>query len=51
MKVFEIPADIIERKVYTDRIEPFIRKPLKVLTGQRRVGKSYILYQIKAGIL
>lgn len=51
MSAFKIPSDLIERKTYTERIEPFIRKPVvKVLTGQRRAGKSYILYQIMAGI-
>jgi len=44
----------IERPRYTEKIKPFIDKQLiKVLTGQRRVGKSYLLYQlmdfIKAG--
>lgn len=44
----------IERPHYTEKIKPFIDKQLiKVLTGQRRVGKSYLLYQlmdfIKAG--
>jgi len=38
--------DIIIRQKYLDKILPFIQKPLiKVLTGQRRVGKSYILKQ------
>lgn len=37
----------IKRDYYTERISPFIGKDLiKVLTGQRRVGKSYLLYQI-----
>jgi len=37
----------ITRPVYTDRIKPFIGKQIiKVLTGQRRVGKSYIMFQI-----
>ncbi len=37
----------INRPVYTKRIQPFIGKQLiKVLTGQRRVGKSYILIQL-----
>lgn len=36
--------DIIPRPIYTDRIRPYIGTGLiKVLTGQRRVGKSYIL--------
>ena len=38
--------DLIIRSKYSDRLQPFIRKQLiKVLTGQRRVGKSYILKQ------
>ena len=37
----------INRPTYTDRIKPFIGKQIiKILTGQRRVGKSYVLYQI-----
>ena len=37
----------IERKRYFDRIRPFIDKDLiKVITGQRRVGKSYFLLQV-----
>ena len=36
----------ISRKIYKDRIEKFIGKELiKVLIGQRRVGKSYLLFQ------
>lgn len=47
MNVFKIPEDIIIRESYTSRVEPFMRKQiLKVFTGQRRVGKTYILYQI-----
>jgi len=47
MNEFKIPEGIIIRESYTSRVEPFMRKPiLKVFTGQRRVGKSYILYQI-----
>lgn len=35
------------RPVYTDRIKPYIGKQIiKVLTGQRRVGKSYIMFQL-----
>ncbi|MBG0781714.1 MAG: ATP-binding protein [Bacteroidales bacterium] len=38
---------IIPRPQYMNRIEPFVGKQLiKVLTGQRRVGKSYILRQL-----
>lgn len=47
MKPFRIPSDLKIRHIYSARVEPFIRKPIvKVFTGQRRVGKSYILYQI-----
>jgi predicted AAA+ superfamily ATPase len=38
---------LIERPIYTERIKPFIDKGIiKVLTGQRRVGKSCILMQL-----
>ena len=41
-----LPA-YIPRPDYIERISPFIGKGLiKVLTGQRRVGKSFILYQL-----
>jgi len=37
----------IKRPLYIDKIKPFIGKQvIKVLTGQRRVGKSYILLQL-----
>ena len=40
-------SKIIKRASYIQKIKPFIAKPvIKVLTGQRRVGKSYILYQL-----
>lgn len=39
--------DLVYRKRYLDKIRPFIGKKLiKVFTGQRRVGKSYLLFQI-----
>lgn len=39
--------DIINRTIYTKRIIPFVGKGIiKVLTGQRRVGKSCILLQL-----
>jgi uncharacterized protein len=42
-----IPAQIIPRDAYVERIKPFIKKGLiKVLSGQRRVGKSYLLFQL-----
>jgi predicted AAA+ superfamily ATPase len=47
MSDFVIPGKIIERNKYTEKVAPFIRKPVaKVFTGQRRVGKSYLLFQI-----
>lgn len=43
--------DLIERNSYTERIVPFIGKNIiKVLTGQRRVGKSCILRQLQQHI-
>lgn len=37
----------IPRPTYTNKIKPFIDKQIiKILTGQRRVGKSYVLYQL-----
>jgi predicted AAA+ superfamily ATPase len=37
----------IKRPLYIGRIKPFIGKQIiKVITGQRRVGKSYILLQL-----
>lgn len=42
-----LPTIIRRRNSYIHKIEPFIRKPIiKVLTGQRRVGKSYLLFQL-----
>lgn len=41
-------VQLIERPYYTDLITPFIDKNIiKVLTGQRRVGKSCILRQLQ----
>ena len=38
---------IKQRNVYISRIKPFMKKSLvKVMVGHRRVGKSYILYQL-----
>lgn len=43
----KIPQNIIVREIYTSRIRPYIGKQIiKVLTGQRRVGKSFILFQL-----
>ena len=37
----------IKRDIYIERIRPYIGKPIiKVLTGQRRIGKSYIMLQL-----
>ena len=37
----------IQRSYYLNKIRPFIGKSLiKVISGQRRVGKSYLLFQI-----
>ncbi len=37
----------IKRSLYFNKISPYINKNIiKVLTGQRRVGKSYLLYQL-----
>ncbi len=39
--------EIIKRPIYLDRLIPYVGKNLiKVLTGQRRVGKSYILKSV-----
>ncbi len=40
------------RPSYLERLRPYVDTPLiKVLTGQRRVGKSYILFQLIAELL
>ena len=37
----------IKRPQYLDKIKPFIDKEMiKVIVGQRRVGKSYLLFQV-----
>ena len=42
-----LPQRLIERRGYLERIKPFMRKDIaKVLTGQRRVGKSFLLFQL-----
>ena len=47
MAKIKIPSNVIQRVSYLDKIQPFVGKNLiKVLTGQRRVGKSYLLYQL-----
>lgn len=48
----EIPKIIHHRDVYIERILPFKDKSIvKVMVGHRRVGKSYILYQLMEIIL
>lgn len=38
---------LIKRDIYWQKIKPFIDKPvIKVITGMRRIGKSYFLKQI-----
>ena len=38
---------LIKREIYWEKIKPFIDKPvIKVITGMRRIGKSYFLKQI-----
>lgn len=42
-----IPTQLIIRNSYLDKVKPFIgQNIIKVFTGQRRVGKSYMLFQI-----
>ncbi|MDR2139006.1 MAG: ATP-binding protein, partial [Tannerella sp.] len=39
--------DYFKRTMYIKRVRPFVNTPMiKVIVGQRRVGKSYLLYQI-----
>ena len=43
----EETLEIIKRPIYMDRLLPYVGKNIiKVLTGQRRVGKSYILKSV-----
>ena len=43
----KIPSVIYNRNSYINRIKPFMRtNTIKVMVGHRRVGKSYILYQL-----
>lgn len=42
-----IPSDIIPRPHYANKVLPHMGKNIiKVFTGQRRVGKSYLLFQL-----
>jgi len=39
--------EYIERPLYLDRIMPYVHKDIiKIIVGQRRVGKSYMLFQL-----
>ena len=39
--------EYIERPLYLQRIMPFVQQDImKILVGQRRVGKSYMLFQL-----
>ncbi len=43
----ELKREYIKRPIYLELVKPFIDKDIiKVLVGQRRVGKSYMLFQI-----
>ena len=49
---FKFPKTIIKRNDYLNRVLPFIDQNLiKVFSGQRRVGKSYMLFQIMQYLL
>ncbi len=42
-----VKSDLLKRPLYFERMLPFIGKDvIKVLVGQRRVGKSYFLFQL-----
>ena len=48
----KIPNDVKLRPHYLEKVRPFMGKSIiKVFTGQRRVGKSYLLYQLMELIL
>lgn len=48
----KIPKVIHRRDAYIERIKPFMNKTIvKVMVGHRRVGKSYILFQLMELIL
>jgi predicted AAA+ superfamily ATPase len=43
----KIPSNVYSRGIYIERIKPFMRtNTVKVMIGHRRVGKSYILFQL-----
>ena len=46
--IFRYMAEYIKRKYYLEKIKAYFGKDIiKVIVGQRRVGKSYFLFQIK----
>jgi predicted AAA+ superfamily ATPase len=50
--MIDLPKNIIKRAHYLNRVVPFMDKSIiKVFIGQRRVGKSYLLFQIIQHIL
>lgn len=50
--IVKLPKDLQKRTQYLERVSPFMGKNLiKVFTGQRRVGKSYLLFQLMARLL
>ena len=47
-----LPDTGVSRRRYVERVQPFMGNRLtKVLMGQRRCGKSFILRQIMAGLV
>ena len=45
--MIKLPSTLYHRDTYTERIKPFMRTPIvKVMIGHRRVGKSFILFQL-----
>ena len=50
--MIEFKQEYIKRSMYLDLVKPYIDKDIiKVLIGQRRVGKSYMLFQIMDEII
>lgn len=50
--MIEFKQEYIKRPIYLDLVKPYIDKDIiKVLVGQRRVGKSYMLFQIMDEII
>lgn len=50
--MIHIPDNLITRQRYLNAVKPFMRTNLvKVFTGQRRVGKSYLMFQIMNEII